>query len=101
MSPSLRAKRRRPGILAIPLIKALTTRVARDAPAAAGYVHWGATSQDAIDSGLARQIRGALEQIDTELAALSCTLERLAERHAQRQSSDEHGFSMQCRLPSA
>ena len=67
---------------AIPLIKALTTRVARDAPAAAGYVHWGATSQDAIDSGLARQIRGALEQLDAEMAALSGSLERLAERHA-------------------
>src|SRR6266508_4555061 len=41
---------------AIPLIKALMARVAKDAPSAEGYVHWGATSQDAIDSGLARQI---------------------------------------------
>src|SRR4051812_5522293 len=33
------------GTLAIPLVQQLRTRVAGEA---AGYVHWGATSQDAI-----------------------------------------------------
>ena len=42
------------GNLAIPLVKQLTARVASQAPEAAKYVHWGATSQDIIDSGMAR-----------------------------------------------
>src|SRR5689334_5524065 len=38
------------GNLAIPLVKALTAEVARADADAARYVHWGATSQDVIDS---------------------------------------------------
>src|SRR4030088_3730134 len=40
----------RSGNLAIPLVKALTAEVARADADAARYVHWGATSQDAIDT---------------------------------------------------
>jgi 3-carboxy-cis,cis-muconate cycloisomerase len=72
---------REAGNVAIPLIKALTSLVARDAPSAAGYVHWGATSQDAIDSGLARQLRRALQQLEIDAATLVRALEELAERH--------------------
>src|SRR5271155_1623375 len=39
------------GNLAIPLVQQLTALVARDDAAAADFVHWGATSQDAIDTG--------------------------------------------------
>ena len=42
---------------AIPLVKALTAAVAKSDPKAAGFVHWGATSQDAIDTGLVLQLR--------------------------------------------
>src|SRR6185369_14172658 len=38
------------GNLAIPLVKALTAAVAKAEPDAARYVHWGATSQDVVDS---------------------------------------------------
>lgn len=69
------------GNVAIPLIKALTSLVAQDAPAAAGYVHWGATSQDAIDSGLARQLRRALHLIEIDATTLARALEQLAKRH--------------------
>lgn len=38
------------GNLAIPLVKQLTAQVKAQDPEAARYVHWGATSQDAIDT---------------------------------------------------
>ena len=40
----------RSGNLAIPLVKALTAEVAKSDTEAARYVHWGATSQDVIDT---------------------------------------------------
>src|SRR5215212_11513568 len=42
------------GTLAIPLAKALTSQVGGEA---ARYVHWGATSQDVIDTALMLQMR--------------------------------------------
>ena len=68
---------------AIPLVKALTERVARHDPEAARYVHWGATSQDAMDTGLVLQLRAALDLVATDLAALSAALATLAQAHAQ------------------
>lgn len=66
---------------AIPLVRALTALVARDDAEAAGYVHWGATSQDAMDTGLALQVRAALDAIEADLARLATALARLAETH--------------------
>jgi hypothetical protein len=37
--------------MASPLVKQLTAQVKARDPDAARYVHWGATSQDAIDTG--------------------------------------------------
>ena len=42
----------RAGTLGIPLVKALTERVHASDPAAASFVHWGATSQDIADTAL-------------------------------------------------
>lgn len=47
------------GNLAIPLVKQLTANVKRQDEQAARYVHWGATSQDVIDTGLVLQLREA------------------------------------------
>jgi 3-carboxy-cis,cis-muconate cycloisomerase len=69
------------GNLAIPLIHALTALVARDDAEAARYVHWGATSQDVIDSGLMLQVRAGLDLIDADLARLAAALARLAQAH--------------------
>lgn len=69
------------GNLAIPLVRQLTDLVAQDDKDAARFVHWGATSQDAIDTGCILQLRGALEIIDADLARLSQTLAQLAETH--------------------
>jgi 3-carboxy-cis,cis-muconate cycloisomerase len=35
-----------------------------------GFVHWGATSQDAMDTGLVLQLRAALAVIDADLERL-------------------------------
>jgi 3-carboxy-cis,cis-muconate cycloisomerase len=69
------------GNLAIPLVKVLTAAVAKSDPKAAGFVHWGATSQDAIDTGLALQLRDALDLLHRELLQFSATLARIAEKH--------------------
>ncbi len=69
------------GNLAIPLVKALTAAVAKSDAKAAGFVHWGATSQDAIDTGLVLQLRDALDLLQRELSQFSATLARLAQTH--------------------
>jgi len=68
---------------AIPLVKQLTALVARQDPSAARVVHWGATSQDAIDTGLVLQIRGGLAAIEPDLQRLTAALAALAETHAK------------------
>jgi 3-carboxy-cis,cis-muconate cycloisomerase len=69
------------GNLAIPLVKALTALVAHSDKEAARYVHWGATSQDAIDTGLVLQLRDALRLIASDLDRLAQGLAELATRH--------------------
>jgi 3-carboxy-cis,cis-muconate cycloisomerase len=66
---------------AIPMVKALSAEVARRDASAANFVHWGATSQDAIDTGLVLQIRRAHPLLDADLERLERALARLAERH--------------------
>lgn len=73
----------RGGNTAIPLVKALTAKVAAQDKAAAGFVHWGATSQDAMDTGLVLQLRAALTLIEADLARLSAALAALALNHRQ------------------
>ncbi|QXH36777.1 3-carboxy-cis,cis-muconate cycloisomerase [Pseudomonas muyukensis] len=70
------------GNSAIPLVKALGKVVASGVPEAERYVHLGATSQDAMDSGLVLQLREALALIENDLARLADTLARQALQHA-------------------
>jgi len=69
------------GNLAIPLVSLLTERVARAQPGAQGYVHWGATSQDVLDTGLVLQFRDALALIDRSIARLGNAVARQAALH--------------------
>jgi 3-carboxy-cis,cis-muconate cycloisomerase len=69
------------GNLAIPIVKRLTEAVSNDDKDAARFVHWGATSQDAIDTGVMLQLRRALELLEQDLQRLSSTLVALAEQH--------------------
>ena len=70
------------GNLAIPLVKQLTAAVTVKDSAAAGFVHWGATSQDVIDSGAMLQARSALQILLGDLAKINAALARLASEHA-------------------
>jgi len=69
------------GNLAIPLVKSLTEAISRKDKDAARFVHWGATSQDAIDTGFLLQAREVLSLVDTHLAHVTNSLALLAERH--------------------
>src|ERR1700739_1824818 len=69
------------GNAAIPLVKMLTEAVARHDKDAARFVHWGATSQDVIDTGLVLQLRDTIALIDQDMARLSETLVALATQH--------------------
>ncbi|WP_343672103.1 3-carboxy-cis,cis-muconate cycloisomerase [Paraburkholderia heleia] len=69
------------GNLAIPLVKQLTARVKAADPEAAKYVHWGATSQDIIDTATVLQLRDALALIERGIDALCATLADLARTH--------------------
>ena len=55
------------GNLAIPLVKALTAEVTKIDPEAAGYVHWGATSQDVIDTALVLELRAGIDALMGDL----------------------------------
>jgi 3-carboxy-cis,cis-muconate cycloisomerase len=69
------------GNIAIPLVKKLTELVAATNKDAARFVHWGATSQDAIDTAMVLQLRRALEVLDQDMARMAATLAELAEKH--------------------
>lgn len=71
------------GNVAIPLVAALTRNVAAADAEAKRYVHWGATSQDVIDTGLVLQLRDGLALIDADLARLTHSLASQARRHAR------------------
>lgn len=68
---------------AIPLVKALTARVAAADAEAAKWVHFGATSQDVIDSGVAQQQRAACAILLDRSARLAHALAELARTHRQ------------------
>ncbi len=57
----------RSGNLAIPLVKALTANVAKQDVEAARYVHWGATSQDVIDSAAMLMLRAGIDALLSDL----------------------------------
>ena len=57
-------------------------RAAMEAPEHAQYAHWGATSQDIIDTGLMLRLRQMLVLQETMLRETLQALGQLAERHA-------------------
>jgi 3-carboxy-cis,cis-muconate cycloisomerase len=72
----------RAGTLAIPVVKLLGEEIRRRDPAAASYVHLGATSQDVLDTGLVLQLRAAVALLLAGAAVLAGHLRALAELHA-------------------
>lgn len=71
----------RAGTPGIPLVKALTERVRAVDPAAAGFVHWGATSQDVADTALILLLKQAQAILQADLKRVDEALRLLSERH--------------------
>ena len=70
------------GIPAVPVVRHLTARVASTDAEAARYVHWGATSQDIMDTGLVLQLREAVPVVCDHLHRASAVAADLARRFA-------------------
>jgi len=68
------------GTLAIPIVRALTAHVG-GGDDAGRFVHWGATSQDAIDTALVLQMRDGLGLLEDDLLALCAGCAAHAEAH--------------------
>src|ERR1700761_6851879 len=71
----------RSGNLAIPLVKALTALVARTDAEAARYVHWGATSQDVIDTAAMLTLRAGIDVLLADLDRAIDGFGSLAQKH--------------------
>ena len=50
-------------------------------PQAAPYVHWGATTQDIMDTACVLQLRSVIKLFENRLAELARQMEQLADRH--------------------
>lgn len=69
---------RKSASIAIPLVNALTARVDETG---ARFVHWGATSQDALDTAMVLLLRRAQAVLARDRARLEQSLRALSERH--------------------
>lgn len=72
----------RAGSLAIPLVNSLRETVGLFNQDAVRFVHFGATSQDVIDTALALVTRDALDLIEVDVHKAAAALLTLAGRHA-------------------
>ena len=72
---------RRTATLTVPVVKALTDEVEKRDPEAAGYVHWGATSQDVLDTAMVLQLGEALPPVLKEIDGIVAAFAALARKH--------------------
>jgi 3-carboxy-cis,cis-muconate cycloisomerase len=79
---SLLRETRQSATPSIPLVAALTERVRRIDPAAAPFVHWGATSQDVADTALVLLLVRARVFLLDHYRALTAALRQLSDAHA-------------------
>jgi 3-carboxy-cis,cis-muconate cycloisomerase len=73
---------RHSGTIAVPFVEALTACVRAIDAGAAGFVHWGATGQDVVDTAFVRLVNRAVDVIDQDQKALAGALRALSDRHA-------------------
>jgi len=74
------ALRRETDIVGYPILP-LVHQMAQQCGEAGRYVHWGATTQDIMDSALVLQLRAGLAIIEQDIAALRGILADLSQRH--------------------
>lgn len=72
----------RAGTPAIPLVRMLTERVRTADASAAGFVHWGATSQDVVDTALVLLLRECRSVLAADHERVIHALRLLSEKHA-------------------
>lgn len=59
----------------------LVHQISKQAGSSGGYVHWGATTQDIMDTAVVLQIRDAFELIETDITELRRILADMAQRY--------------------
>jgi 3-carboxy-cis,cis-muconate cycloisomerase len=69
------------GTPAIPLVKALTEQVRKTNAEAARFVHWGATSQDVVDTAMSLLLKRAEPILIADLLRIENALARLSGQH--------------------
>jgi 3-carboxy-cis,cis-muconate cycloisomerase len=69
------------GTPSIPLVKMLRKIVAAENETAAGFLHWGATSQDVSDTALIILLKRAQPLIEADLARIEQALHKLSGKH--------------------
>ena len=72
----------RAGTPAIPLVRMLTAQVRTQNAPAAGFVHWGATSQDVIDTALVLLLGRCRQVFEHDHNRLVSALHKLSDAHA-------------------
>lgn len=76
--PQLQAGLEQAGVPVIALVAQLRQQVGGEA---ANYVHWGATTQDIMDTALVLQLRAALNVLESRLGQVTASLAELADTH--------------------
>jgi 3-carboxy-cis,cis-muconate cycloisomerase len=74
---ALKAEAENVGYPILGLVRQLSARLGE----AGRYVHWGATTQDIMDTATVLQVRAALTIIERDMAAVSAALAGLAKKH--------------------
>jgi 3-carboxy-cis,cis-muconate cycloisomerase len=78
---AIAAEAPRSGTPAIPFLRAFMEAVRAQSPAAGGFVHWGATSQDLCDTALVLLLQKAEKIFAADLLRLERALQRLSQQH--------------------
>jgi 3-carboxy-cis,cis-muconate cycloisomerase len=78
---SLAEAARRTATLTVPVVKALTAEVAKRDKTAADFVHWGATSQDVLDTAMVLQLGDALPLLLKDIEAIVAAFAAQAKKH--------------------
>ncbi len=73
---------KRSATLAVPLVDMLRAEVSRHSREAAGHVHFGATSQDVLDTAMVLCLKSCLEEADRSLEGAIRALAAKAREHA-------------------
>lgn len=76
--PAMKAAYEKVGFPILPLVKQLAAACDADS---ARWVHWGATTQDIVDTGLVLQIREGLALLEGDLNVVIASLAKLAREH--------------------